>query len=168
MSLKIFISHSVNPKNMELITSLEQQLPENIDLYIAERDKKPGHELKNKIEENLITSDIVLALLTKEGENNAWVNQEIGLARGNKIPIIPIRQKGVKVKGFTEGVEWIPLDMRRKDKAIEAVKQELIKKYNEKVERIRAKEAEDFRNMMFVIIGLIAVVVILAVVASRK
>jgi len=168
VSLKIFVSHSMNPKNMELIKSLEQQIPENIELYVAGRDKKPGHELKHKIKENLKTSDIVLALLTKGGENNDWVHQEIGSANMANIPIIPVKEKGVKIKGFTEGLEWIPLDMKSKDEAIIAVKEELAKRYDDKVARIRAKEAEEFRNMMIVVLGLIAVAIIVVIIASRK
>lgn len=64
--------------------------------------------MKHKIKEEIIASDVILALLTHNGIKSQWVNQEIGFACAHHkdVNIIPIREEGVEIKAFLEGKEW--------------------------------------------------------------
>ena len=107
-SYKVFISHST--KDKDLIELLSKRLEEaRIDCYLAERNLPVGEELKNIFSE-IDSSDIVIALLTKDGESSEWVNQEIGYAKKAGKLILPAVEEGLKPKGILEGVKYEPFN----------------------------------------------------------
>lgn len=84
-----------------------------IQPYKAENYLDYGGEFKQRIQNEIVDSIFMVALLTENGKNSQWVNQEIGFAfalkalrkkfdpRNKDVPIIiPISQKNVKLKGL--------------------------------------------------------------------
>ena len=65
---------------------MEKRLGPGVELFVAEWNPSPGQPLKRKIQRALLKSDLVLAILSKEGARSEWVNQEIGFAIGKRTP----------------------------------------------------------------------------------
>lgn len=105
----VFISHSVSDiDTVEKIADLLEDY--GIESYIAERDLQYGNYLSDKIRINIDNSDAVLVLWTNNSHHSDWVNQEIGYAVKAGKKIIPLIEKGVRVKGFLEGREYLDMD----------------------------------------------------------
>jgi hypothetical protein len=93
-----------------------------IQPYKAEFFKECGEDFKEKIQRELTDSHLMIVLLTENGKNSQWVNQEIGYAYALKkrrhseyenLPnIIPISLKNVNLKGFitTDTLDFLFLD----------------------------------------------------------
>ena len=108
---KTFISHS----NMDshLVNYLHQSLIlYGIEPYLAERDLKPNHYLSEKVIHNLKNSDCVVVLLTRNGVCSKYVQNEVGIAIGSNIPIVPIVEKGIRSEELAvlQGKEYIEYD----------------------------------------------------------
>lgn len=113
MAYSVFLSHSMTPEDEPFVRTIVEQLRIlNIQCYIAEHDGQFGQSLAAKVELALRNCDCLLALLTMGGSQSSYVNQEIGLAVGLNKPIIPIVEKGVDLRGFKAGVEWVEFDRK--------------------------------------------------------
>lgn len=105
----MFISHSVTDyENVEELADVLESY--RIEPYIAERDIQYGGFLSEKIKINIDNSDAVLVIWTNNSRHSDWVNQEIGYAERAGKQIIPLVEKGVKVKGFLEGREYVDMN----------------------------------------------------------
>ena len=58
---------------------------------MAHEDIEPMKEWENEIENALFSMDILVALLTERFSASNWTDQEVGVAIGLKVPIIPVR-----------------------------------------------------------------------------
>lgn len=95
MGYSVFLSH--NSKDKELVEKIEQSLwREGIRPYLFETDPQPGGSLAEKIENAISNSDAFVVLITEEGQFSKWVNAEIGYAKAEEIPIIPLVDKTIK------------------------------------------------------------------------
>lgn len=107
--LKVFISYST--KDLHLIERLEQTIKAaGIKPYVASADDQPGTLLWEKVKSNIKNSNCMLVILTKNGSRSKWVQQEIGVADALSIPVIPVAEKGVDLRGFLEGRNVIEFD----------------------------------------------------------
>lgn len=106
MAFKVFISHSTT--DLGPVYQFKYWLEMNaIQTYVAELYLQPGVELPSKIANAINWSDCVIAIMTKDGDRSAWVNQEIGYAtRAGKL-IVPVVEDGVELKGFVRDLEYI-------------------------------------------------------------
>ena len=101
--IKLFISHST--QDMQLIRGLEQLLDNyGIESIIAEDIRTPGTELREKFREKIRESTIFLVLFTENSINSKWVIEETNYAFQIGKPVIPLKEKSVKIE--TE-IEWI-------------------------------------------------------------
>jgi hypothetical protein len=87
---RLFISHLSSDKILanELKDILEDYA---ISGFVAHTDIVPTKEWQNEIEIALRTSDALLALMTPEFHESNWTDQEIGIALGRDLLIIPTR-----------------------------------------------------------------------------
>jgi hypothetical protein len=110
MKYKVFIGYSSedNDKAQYIYNCLGrivQFVPYKAELY-----KAYGEDFKQRIQNELYESHFMVVLLTENGKNSQWVNQEIGFAyalkrrterKHKELPlIIPLSHKGVQLKGF--------------------------------------------------------------------
>ena len=105
---KVFISH--NSKDNAIACQLRNLLvviPE-MDVILDVCSFKVGDPLPERIVEDIKGCDCFVAFLTKNAEKSVWVNQEIGVAIGVDIKIIPIVEEGVCL-GLLEGRKYISL-----------------------------------------------------------
>jgi len=105
---KVFIGYSNQDENYaEFLRRCLERIVEIIP-YKAEFYKEFGGDFKQRIQRELYQSHFMVVLLTENGKNSQWVNQEIGFAHGLKVLeknrvqpyIIPISNKTVELKGF--------------------------------------------------------------------
>jgi len=112
--IKLFISHST--QDMQLIRGLEQLLDNyGIESIIAEDIRTPGTELREKFREKIRESTIFLVLFTENSINSKWVIEETNYAFQIGKPVIPLKEKSVKIE--TE-IEWIEFSKYEKPETI--------------------------------------------------
>jgi len=88
--LNLFISHLASDKNNA--QSLKNELEKySISGFVAHSDIEPTKEWQDEIELALRTSDALVALMIPGFHDSKWTDQEIGLALGRDLLIIPVR-----------------------------------------------------------------------------
>ena len=129
----VFVSHSMRPEDLAIIYEAARDAAiRGITCYVAERDVQLGKSLPAKIENAIRTCDCFVVFLTHGGASSAYVNQEIGLARGCGKLRIQVVEKGVQVKGFDIDKEYITLDRWNPAAAISQLNEYLLRKKAEK------------------------------------
>jgi len=119
MNYKVFISYTKEDNNIaQHIHNCLERIVE-IEPYKAERYKAYGEDFKQRLQKQLYASHFMVVLLTENGKNSEWVNQEIGFAyalrfqRNKDSPhIIPISRTPVELKGFItkDTIDFLFLD----------------------------------------------------------
>jgi len=101
MISKVYISHSVADEDMAL--QLSRALWRvGLESYVALYNLSPAISLAERVSFGLRNSECLVALLTVEGSTSSEVCQEIGLARGLDLLIIPLQEVGVKLPFLIE------------------------------------------------------------------
>lgn len=96
--LKLFISHLSNfsEKTEQLQRNLRQY---GISAFVAHKSIEPTKEWQEEIEKALHSMDALAAILTPKFNQSSWTDQEIGVAIGKDVLIVPIT-KGMTPYGF--------------------------------------------------------------------
>jgi len=146
--MKVFISHSLT--DQDLIKRIKDTLePHGLQLFIAEHYEDIERTITEKIENMIKRSDVALFLLTKNGYDSHFVQQEIGYIKSQNIPYIQIIELGFenRIKGFNYGKGYILLDPAQPNITLEKVKRTLLNYWKEKKEEKRQKQAILKQNM---------------------
>jgi nucleoside 2-deoxyribosyltransferase len=109
--MKVFISHALT--DQDILKRIKETLePHGLQLNIAEHYVDIERSITQKIENMIIQSDIALILLTQNGFNSHFVQQEIGYIKSLNKPFIQVVQSGFenKIKGFNYGHDYFELD----------------------------------------------------------
>lgn len=95
---RVFLSHhsSLKSKTIQFKTALEKYA---ITSFVAHEDIEPTVEWQTEIEKALFTMDAFVALISPGFKESNWTGQEVGVAVGLGIPIVPVRI-GVDPYGF--------------------------------------------------------------------
>jgi len=105
-ALRVFISHVA--KDMEFAASLKVSLgSRGMASFVAHEDIEPMREWELEIERALFSMDVLVALLTEGFSESKWTDQEVGVAVGRRVPIVPIRM-GKDPYGFMAKYQAIP------------------------------------------------------------
>lgn len=129
MAYRIFISHSSKDRDwVESISAVAKAA--GVQTYLFEHDPQPGRLLRDKLESAIERSDALVVLLTTHAASSEMVQQEIGLARGMRKPLIPLVENGVSPTslGMLLGVEHIPFDKENPHRALGDLATELAKR----------------------------------------
>ncbi|WP_343522362.1 toll/interleukin-1 receptor domain-containing protein [Pedobacter sp.] len=95
---KLFISHLATFK--VTASALKESLEKyGISGFVAHEDIEPTKEWQDEIEQGLFTMEALCAILIQGFSESNWTDQEIGVAIGRRILVIPIR-KGLNPYGF--------------------------------------------------------------------
>jgi len=101
MISKVYISHC--PADEDLALRLSRALWRvGLESYVALYNLSPAISLAERASFGLRSSECLVALLTVEGSTSSEVCQEIGLARGLDLLIIPLMEKGAKLPFLIE------------------------------------------------------------------
>lgn len=95
---RLFLSHVslVKAKAAQLQTSLRRY---GISGFVAHEDIEPTKEWQNEIEKALMSMDALVAILSPGFKESNWTDQEVGVAVGRDVLVVPIR-KGLDPYGF--------------------------------------------------------------------
>ena len=104
--LRVFISHTGEKKR------LAKDVQENLRAFgmasfVAHEDIKPLKEWREEIEKALKSMDLLLALLTEDFRKSKWTDQEVGVAIGREVRVMPVRM-GEDPYGFMDRYQAIP------------------------------------------------------------
>lgn len=95
---KLFLSHLSSFK--EKISLLKNELEKyGISAFVAHEDIEPTKQWQDEIEKGLFTMDALCAIIMPGFRESNWTDQEIGVAIGRKLLVIPIR-RGLDPYGF--------------------------------------------------------------------
>ncbi|MBN1392677.1 MAG: toll/interleukin-1 receptor domain-containing protein [Sedimentisphaerales bacterium] len=88
--VRAFLSHKAECKTEA--GKLKDQLGNyGISCFVAHKDIKPTKEWVQEIENALFSMDVLIALMTDDFHESDWTDQEIGVAVGRHILIIPVK-----------------------------------------------------------------------------
>ncbi|MCZ0932520.1 MAG: toll/interleukin-1 receptor domain-containing protein [Oligoflexia bacterium] len=106
--LKVFISHSV--KNYNIAKKLKDELAQSsISCFLAHKDIKPTRKPIEEMRKALNSMKLMVTLITEHFNESYWTHQEVGVALGRNIPIIPIKLDQNDPKGFISEIQAINL-----------------------------------------------------------
>ena len=101
MISKVYISHC--PADEDMALQLAAALWRvGLESYVALYNLSPAISLAERASFGLHSSECLVALLTEKGSTSAQVCQEIGLARGLDLLIIPLLEEGAKLPFLIE------------------------------------------------------------------
>jgi hypothetical protein len=86
----VFISHvsAIKDKTAKLKDALAQF---GITGFVAHADIEPTRKWQDEIEAALASMDALVALLSPGFNESKWCDQEVGVAVGRRVPIVPVR-----------------------------------------------------------------------------
>lgn len=107
MTYRIFISFATGDD--DCVAQLNESISrlENVEVFIPDWIQVEGKNMDYKVKEGLDSSRAMIVLITFNSTNTVWLNQQIGYAFAKNIPIILMVEKGIDVKGFLEGSDFI-------------------------------------------------------------
>lgn len=118
---KVFISHLAKEKLR--VTKIKEFLePYGISGFVAHEDIEPTKEWEDEIIKALFSMNALVAILQPGFRESAWTDQEMGIAMGRSILVIPLRA-GLDPYGFIGKFQGIQI----KGKALVDVADEIFK-----------------------------------------
>ena len=104
--VRVFISHISEDK--VFANGIKESLYRyGISAFVAHEDIEPIKTWELEIERALFSMDILMALLTEGFSESKWTDQEVGVAVGRGVPILPVRF-GKDPYGFIGKIQAIP------------------------------------------------------------
>ena len=89
-AIRAFLSHKAEFK-LEAANIKEHLAANGIACFVAHEDIEAMKEWETEIESALFSMDVLVALLTDGFHDSNWTDQEVGVAIGRKIPVVPVR-----------------------------------------------------------------------------
>lgn len=122
---RLFLSHlaSFKVQTSHLQTALRKYA---ISSFVAHEDIEPTKEWQSEIEAGLKTMDALAAILMPGFQESKWCDQEVGVAVGRDVLIIPIR-KGLDPYGFIGKYQGIQAQGKTIGDVAEAIFETLVK-----------------------------------------
>lgn len=170
--MKIFVSHSLNDK--ELVDRLHCSVkPYGITLYVAEHYVDMHNSITSKIESMIKSCDAAVILLTKNGCDSKFVQQEIGYLKSLNKPSLNVVEKEYEkaITGFIYGHDYIPYDPQKPNDTIAKVTNLLVnhnKALQEKqeMEKVKVKADKESKNALIGIGLLVGSLFVVAALSS--
>lgn len=105
---RVFLSHS--SLDQEEISQVSNQLRAlGLEAYVAEHDVRAGERVVEKILRQISKSDVLVVLLTHDGFNSTYVQQEIGAAQMAGKLVVPLVGAGIDISrlAMLQGIDFI-------------------------------------------------------------
>lgn len=122
---RLFLSHlaSFKVQTSHLQTALRKYA---ISSFVAHEDIEPTKEWLQEIEVGLQTMDALAAILMPGFKESSWCDQEVGVAFGRDVLVIPVR-KGLDPYGFIGKYQGIQAQGKKIGEVAEAIFQTIVK-----------------------------------------
>ncbi len=98
--LRLFVSH-ISSHKVEIAALKGDLRRYGVDSFVAHEDIEPSLEWQAEIEEALRSMHAMSAILTDDFHDSKWTDQEVGIALGLGVLIVPVRAPDVPY-GFME------------------------------------------------------------------
>ena len=145
--IRAFISHKA--ENKRQATEMKERLNyHGIAGFVAHKDIEALREWQSEMERALFSMHVLVALLTKDFNYSDWTDQEIGVAVGREVPIIPVKL-GKDPYGFIGKYQAISAEYRNNRDTADLIKDAILKdqripsRLKDAVEQFPAKERID-------------------------
>ena len=89
---KLFVSHVAGVKEKASLLQ-KQLLSYGISAFVAHEDIEPTDEWEEEILKALFSMDALVAIITPDFKASLWTDQEVGVALGRDVLVIPIRRE---------------------------------------------------------------------------
>lgn len=158
--MKIFVSHALTDASIiEQISACTSAF--GIELLVAEHCIDLDRTVTEKIEMMIESCDLAIVLLTENGFDSNFVQQEIGYIKRSKKQILPIVQAGLeqKIKGFIFGRDVIKYDPSKPDLMLLQLTSVVMEAWAKLKEKMSAED--ESRQNLQIVIGLGVLVVLL-------
>lgn len=88
--VRLFVTHKADYKReaSKLKDAFDQW---GVTCFVAHEDIEPTKEWQQEIEKALFSMEALVALMTGGFSDSEWTDQEIGVAIGRRVPIIPVK-----------------------------------------------------------------------------
>lgn len=117
MISRVYISHSRDDEEMAL--QLSRALWRvGLESYAALYNQSPGISRAERVSFGIRNCEGLVALLTREGSQSPTTNQEIGLARGIDLLVIPLLEEGAELPFLIEHLQSISFSREKYSDAI--------------------------------------------------
>jgi hypothetical protein len=106
---EVFVSYTTEDKTK---AGKVKQILEanNITTFLFHDDLEVSAQWRTEILRHLNTSSALIAIVTENFANSFWANQEVGIAIGKGLPIIPLMfSDSATLRGFIETYQGIPV-----------------------------------------------------------
>lgn len=147
--MRIFVSHAISDQVL-IKKILETLKPYGLELLVSEHYIDIEKNITTKIETMIKQCDVALILLTKDGFNSHFVQQEIGYIKSQRRPFLQLVEIGMqeKIKGFNFGYDYILLNPNEPQIAVEKIKYVLLNYWDRLRQRqqIKLKRIEEQRR----------------------
>src|SRR5436309_2331029 len=162
--IQIFLSHS--SKDHTLVEPIRAQAHAiEVEVYLHELHSEPGASMSIKIKEAIKASQALVVLITPNTIPSPYVNQEIGFALGQGLPVIPLVTAGVGSEqlAMLEGTEYIEFDNNQPQHALTKLTSLLHSMQAKQADNLQAQHAAALRRQqdLSVALGFVCVVLIL-------
>jgi hypothetical protein len=133
---KLFLSHlaSFKEKTSILQSALKKY---GISAFVAHKDIEPSREWQDEIEVGLQTMDALVAILMDGFKESNWCDQEVGVAVGRDILIIPIMH-GLNPYGFIGKYQGIQAHNKKVGEVAQAIFTTIVRSPKTKIKMLRA------------------------------
>jgi len=147
VGLKIFISYST--KDSEKIKPISKYISnmQGTKIFLAEENMKPSSEVIQTIINTIKSADIFLVFFSEDAKESEYVQQEIGVAKGNNKIIIPILLDSNIPKAMLVDTNYVNLSDQEKQQA------ELQRLYSFIIDNVNRKN----QNRELVTLGILAI-----------
>lgn len=88
--LRVFLSHKAEHK-VEAAALKNEFVNYGVTCFVAHEDIEPTRQWQGEIEKALLSMEVLVALLTPEFHDSNWTDQEVGVAIGRQVPVIPVK-----------------------------------------------------------------------------
>jgi len=93
----------------------------NVTTFLFHDDLEVSVDWRQQILAHLDTSSALIAIVTESFANSIWSNQEVGIAIGKRLPVIPLMFGGSsELKGFVEMYQGIPVSENNLEHAVKS------------------------------------------------
>jgi len=162
MSYTVFISHSDKDSQMaNVIASQFRSYGATPIIGSQFRPATVSQTLPDKIKELTQQSHCVLAILTRNGLNSTFVQQEVGFALGTSKPVIPFVEIGIHAEelALLQGREYVSIDWSN-------LKSSFSKLHNWVYHLKKSKEEPD-RLLLIGCIAILALIIIWGITSKK-
>lgn len=119
MSFKVFISHSVSPRELAVVYTLaEEAIKKGMSPFIPDRMWNPEEETPERIRQAINECDSVVLFGTKDGTHINWLKKEVDESKKHNKKIIALLDPEISLDGAAFEITRVKIDTRQLSKTI--------------------------------------------------